>query len=394
MSSVSENILHLICGLGILQGILLASLIYFHQKTDRSVNTFLAFHILFISIAMTMPLAIRFITWQKGNLMQPLLLLPVIFLYFYVRSFRERLTFKKVLPHFLIVFLFFITVFWNTSLIAAKYADAKIPPKEVFYEQANFIIPVIQICLKLFYYVLAIRTLVSYRRSIQQLFSETSRIDLVWARTLLNCYLFLIVSGVIMFVLMMSYPEHFNLLLLINVMMGTPYIYFATYKGVSQPSVWQLQSGNNKGSAHEKEEIQVHIINTEKPKVQKAGSGEEKIHEIANKIIVLVEKEKLYGETELTLQQLADKLQLQSYMVSQVINEGLGKNFYDLINGYRVEEAKRLLTDPKNQNFTILSIGFEAGFNSKTTFNTVFKKFTGFTPTEYRNKDREITVSV
>ena len=182
--------------------------------------------------------------------MHPLLLLPVIFLYFYVRSFRERLTFKKVLPHFLIVFLFFITVFWNTSLIAAKYADAKIPPKEVFYEQANFIIPVIQICLKLFYYVLAIRTLVSYRRSIQQLFSETSRIDLVWARTLLNCYLFLIVSGVIMFVLMMSFPEHFNLLLLINVMMGTPYIYFATYKGVSQPSVWQLQSGNNKGSAH------------------------------------------------------------------------------------------------------------------------------------------------
>jgi AraC-like DNA-binding protein len=64
------------------------------------------------------------------------------------------------------------------------------------------------------------------------------------------------------------------------------------------------------------------------------------------------------------------------------------KNFYDLINGYRVEEAKRLLLDTKNRNYTILSVGFEAGFNSKTTFNTVFKKFTGHTPTDFRETHR------
>jgi len=99
-----------------------------------------------------------------------------------------------------------------------------------------------------------------------------------------------------------------------------------------------------------------------------------------------MDKDKLYQETELTLQDLADKIQYPSYLVSQAINEGLNKNFYDLINGYRVEEAKRLLLDPKNSNYTILSVGFEAGFNSKTTFNTVFKKFTGQTPTDYRAK--------
>ena len=70
--------------------------------------------------------------------------------------------------------------------------------------------------------------------------------------------------------------------------------------------------------------------------------------------------------------------------MSLAINEGLKKNFYDLVNGYRVEEAKRLLVDPNSNNYTVLSIGFEAGFNSKTTFNTVFKKFTGLTPTAYR----------
>ena len=106
-----------------------------------------------------------------------------------------------------------------------------------------------------------------------------------------------------------------------------------------------------------------------------------------------MEQDKLYRETELTLQNLSEKLQYPSYQVSQAINEGLKKNFYDLINSYRVEEAKRLLVDPKNQNFTILSVGFEAGFNSKTTFNTVFKKFTGITPTEFRAQQKQLSIS-
>ena len=100
-----------------------------------------------------------------------------------------------------------------------------------------------------------------------------------------------------------------------------------------------------------------------------------------------MEQDKLYRETELTLQQLSDKLQLPTYQVSQAINEGMKRNFYDLVNSYRVEEAKRLLKDRKSMNYTILSVGFDAGFNSKTTFNTVFKKFTGYTPTAFRNRE-------
>ena len=125
-----------------------------------------------------------------------------------------------------------------------------------------------------------------------------------------------------------------------------------------------------------------------KAKTVKTGLNAERIGEIVERIIVLMEQEKLYQETELTLQQLAGKLQVPTYLVSQALNEGLKKSFYDLVNGYRVKEAKRLLVDPKNQNFTILSVGFEAGFNSKTTFNTVFKKFTDLTPTEYRDQQK------
>src|SRR5690349_16870855 len=125
MPSVSEDILFLVCGLGILQGLLLAALIYFHPKSDRSINAFLALHIFFISLVMTMPFAIRFITWQKGNLMQPLLILSAVFLYFYLRSFKERMTFKKALPHLLVFLIFSIAVIFNTYSIISKYPDLK-----------------------------------------------------------------------------------------------------------------------------------------------------------------------------------------------------------------------------------------------------------------------------
>ena len=68
-------------------------------------------------------------------------------------------------------------------------------------------------------------------------------------------------------------------------------------------------------------------------------------------------------------------------------NEKLNKNFFDLINGYRVEEAKEKLSDFKEEQ-TILGIGFEVGFNSKSAFNRVFKKFTQMTPSEFRKKHR------
>jgi AraC-like DNA-binding protein len=116
--------------------------------------------------------------------------------------------------------------------------------------------------------------------------------------------------------------------------------------------------------------------------------ADRRIYELAERVVALLENEKLYEEPELTLRGLAEKLETPTYLLSQAINEGLQKTFYDLVNGYRVEEAKRLLLDSRNRNYTILSVGFEAGFNSKTTFNTVFKKFTGLTPTEFRDSKR------
>ena len=87
---------------------------------------------------------------------------------------------------------------------------------------------------------------------------------------------------------------------------------------------------------------------------------------------------------EITLTSLANKLDLKPIHLSQVLNEGLQRSFYDFINYYRVEEAKHLLADPKRTEHKIASIAYDAGFNSLSTFNDIFKKNAGITPSQYR----------
>ncbi|MCP4218690.1 MAG: AraC family transcriptional regulator, partial [bacterium] len=99
-----------------------------------------------------------------------------------------------------------------------------------------------------------------------------------------------------------------------------------------------------------------------------------------------MEKDKLYTDSSLTVRKLAKQLSLTQRDVSRVINERLNKNFNDFLNHYRVEETKKLLTDSKNKEIQILDIAFQVGFNSKSSFNSVFKKFTGLSPSQYRAK--------
>ena len=92
-----------------------------------------------------------------------------------------------------------------------------------------------------------------------------------------------------------------------------------------------------------------------------------------------------YLNSELTLSSLAAELDIHPNLVSKIINDGLGKNFSDFVNDYRIEAVINKFRHPKNDQFTLLGIAFDCGFNSKTTFNRVFKKSTGKTPFAYKN---------
>ena len=84
-----------------------------------------------------------------------------------------------------------------------------------------------------------------------------------------------------------------------------------------------------------------------------------------------------YKEPELTLGILSERLDIPTHYLSQVINEKLGTNFLEYINRHRTEYAKSLLVDPDMSHYTIMSIAYDSGFNSKSTFYTAFKKYTG-----------------
>lgn len=96
-----------------------------------------------------------------------------------------------------------------------------------------------------------------------------------------------------------------------------------------------------------------------------------------------LESQKLYLDSQLTLSGLAEATGLSRHHLSEVLNKHAGKNFYEFINAYRIADVCVLLG--QNSTKKVLDIAFEAGFSSKSTFNTIFKQFTGQTPTQYRS---------
>ncbi len=107
--------------------------------------------------------------------------------------------------------------------------------------------------------------------------------------------------------------------------------------------------------------------------------------EYMDALLKLMDEEKPYLDEELSLKGLAEKLSVAPRHLSQMVNERLNRNFSDFINGYRVEEAKKYLSDPRSEH-SVLEVCFEVGFNSRTSFYRAFKKVTGMSPTEYKKK--------
>jgi AraC-like DNA-binding protein len=112
--------------------------------------------------------------------------------------------------------------------------------------------------------------------------------------------------------------------------------------------------------------------------------GPRKKKEIKNRIIAYFEEEKPYLRSELNMEILSAELKVPKYQLTEVLNTEIGMNFFQFVNGYRIQAIKAMLADKKNK-YSIEAIGYECGFNSKSSFFTVFKNITGQTPLEYKN---------
>ncbi|MDT3401336.1 helix-turn-helix domain-containing protein [Mucilaginibacter terrae] len=116
---------------------------------------------------------------------------------------------------------------------------------------------------------------------------------------------------------------------------------------------------------------------------QKSAKGELLLSEVHLELLKLMDQKKLFKDPELSLDTLATQLNVHPNSLSQVINTLQQKIFYDYINELRINEFKTNALLPENQRFTLLSLAYEVGFNSKTSFNRNFKKITGLSPTAY-----------
>jgi AraC-like DNA-binding protein len=105
--------------------------------------------------------------------------------------------------------------------------------------------------------------------------------------------------------------------------------------------------------------------------------------EILKKLKSKMENDKSFLQPDFSLPELASQLKLSVHQLSQAINDGLGKTFFEMTAEYRIEEAKVLLK--QKANIKVEEIAEEVGYNSKSSFNTAFKKLTGMTPSEWRD---------
>lgn len=225
------------------------------------------------------------------------------------------------------------------------------------------------------YLVLSIGRLVTHARTIKNEFSDIDRINLAWLRNLLVglASIFLLYLGDQFF------PDLLGMNILGDLITVTAVIliYAMGYLGLRQPVIFtetfaspQPATGEDTSVADEK--------------YRRSGLDRETSLVFLDELTGHMMANKPYLEGDLVLPQLAQQLGISANYLSQVINEQLNVNFYDFVNGYRVEEAMRLMRDTAEEKANILNIALDSGFNSKSAFYTAFKKVTSMTPTQFR----------
>ncbi|MEM9326598.1 MAG: helix-turn-helix domain-containing protein [Bacteroidota bacterium] len=137
-------------------------------------------------------------------------------------------------------------------------------------------------------------------------------------------------------------------------------------------------------------ELVSHVTRTgkvlkEESRYKKSLLGDGLLAQSREAVLSLMETERPFLDPYLSLRNLAGKVNLSPNQLSQLLNEGFDKNFSEFVNAYRLETFKQKVSEPKNKQFTLLALAYESGFNSKTVFNTYFKKATGMTPKAYWN---------
>lgn len=303
----------------------------------------------------------------------PFLLLhwPVIWLY--VKSLTDQhfklkpIYLLHLLPFILCLILFSVEYYGKP--IAEKIASIQ---TESFRQQWDYPVVILSMALSsVVYFSWALVLVKRYNRNIKVYFSETSNYDLAWLRILMVASAVIYTVIYLTFVVDLIVPlATFKWLHQTSFMLGAVYIIVLGFYGHRQGNLF----------SDKKIEMELH---EPQPLSEKTYSLDKRENEFIHYLLQYMNEQKPYLMPEITLAALAGDLKVTPEFLSGIINSKLGKNFYDFINHYRIEEFKASCVVTENKDFTLIAIAYDCGFNSKPTFNRVFKNATGCTPGDY-----------
>jgi len=354
--------------LGAAQGVLLALALLSIKAGRQIANRLLAALTLTISIGVSGAVLLTsnyvFAFPHLSRIHQPFVFLaaPLLFLYIRELTAPERRFERKDLLHFIpsVLCLIYLLPYYLQSggakiqILVSEFIQAEFGPW--YYVRSAVLITQL-----LVYLVLIGATIVKYSRSVKQRKSPRDKAVLCEVR------FFVVATAVLWCAVVLRYaiPTMPNLLVPLG---ASLLIYAMGYLKMRRPEP----------ETNGKDELSV-------KKYEKSTLTPERSERYLDKLLNLMTKEKPFTDGDLTVQKLAEKLSIPAPHLSQTINERLGQTFSDFINSYRVEEAKKKLLDPALKHLSVLGIAEEVGFNSKSSFNAVFKKHTNMTPSEFRN---------
>lgn len=277
--------------------------------------------------------------------------------------------FKKVeLLHFIPFFLFFVYMLPVVLVKRLYFPIEAMPllPRSIF-TAIIFLSVKTQVVV---YWLMSYYKLNQHQKNIQLITSNTTPVNLSWLKYLLWGIAFMIVLGLceVIFNLrgIIGYAAYGYLLATL----------FICYFLLAQKEIYPYVEP-------ELTAIEDVINTNDFIKEGKARFTEVQLGELKDRLDYLMKSEKIFLDNELSLPQLAKEMAITPHDLSYLLNDGIGMNFFQYVNSYRVEEAKQLMLSDKHRHLNILGIAYSAGFNSKTTFNTTFKKETGLSPSQF-----------
>jgi len=318
----------------------------------------------------------------------PLTFGPFLYLYtkylIYRRFFFRSKDFLHFFPFVLLTALYFM--FFKEVLVF----DGPLILEKDGYVLIRIIYAIAFVSSIYFYTFKTLKILRKHRKQLKDRFSYFSENnELNWLYALTSIFALTYIIYIALGTYNMYLKEQFFDVSYISDVCLTLLAFVISYFGIKQPYLFKVVPETKKDLSEVGKTIKVEEKTENKEKYKNSNLSEEQKNEYISHIYAFMKTEKPYLNAELTVQDLAKQLNISRHHLTEILNNDIGKNFFTFVNQYRVDEVKRRLLHPKFEHLTIVAIAFESGFNSKSTFNSIFKQNTGKTPSQWKAAEKK-----